>query len=90
MESEEYGELLIEHYGWGNSELGFEYGTTPLSNHWCSDEDLGFEKGPNTIMYPIYPSSIPEVMTYKKKFKCIKNEDLRVWGDFNSARAMQI
>ena len=29
-------------------------------------------------------------MTYKKKFKCIDSEDLKIWGDFNSAEAMQI
>ena len=40
-EKEEYGELKIEHYGWGNAELGYEYGTTVLPNHFCSDEELG-------------------------------------------------
>ena len=90
LESEEYGELRIEHYGWGNEELGFSYGTTPLENHWCTDEELGLEQGSDSIIYPIYPSSIPEVKIYKKKFKCIDKENLRIWGDFNSASAMQI
>ena len=61
VESEEYGELLIEHYGWGNSALGYEYGSTHLPNHYCSDEELGFEQGPNTTIFPIFERSIPEV-----------------------------
>ena len=61
VELEEYGELLIEQYGWGNSALGYEYGSNPLPNHYCSDEELGFKQGPNTIIYPIVKQSIPEV-----------------------------
>ena len=29
-------------------------------------------------------------MTFRKKFKCIKKEDLVTWGDYNSASAQQI
>ena len=43
-ESKEYGELLIEHYGWGNSELGYAYGSHALDNHWCTDEELGYDR----------------------------------------------
>lgn len=39
-EKPEYGELFIEHYGWGNEEIGFEYGSTRIPNHQCSDSDL--------------------------------------------------
>ena len=27
---------------------------------------------------------------YRKKFKCIDEEDMKIWGDFNSAKAMQL
>ena len=54
VELEEYGELVIEHHGWGNSALGYEYGYSPLPNHYCSDEELGYKQGPNTIIFPIH------------------------------------
>ena len=28
-----YGELVIEHYGWGNEEIGIEYGFNPIRYH---------------------------------------------------------
>lgn len=42
------------------------------------------------MIYPVFERSKPEVKTYSKKFKCIDNEHMRVWGDYNSAMAMQI
>ena len=90
IEKEEYGELLLEWYGWGNSDLGYEYGSYDLENHYCTDEDLGYVPGPNTVIYPIYKKAIPEVNTYKKKFRCVDNKYLKIWGDYNSATAMQI
>ena len=83
-----YGELLIEHYGWGNAELGYSYGSHPLPNRFCTDEDLGFVRTSNTKIYPVYPSSLAEVDIYRNKFKCIPTESLVIWGDYNSAMAM--
>ena len=90
VEKKEYGELLMEHYGWGNSALGYEYGSHPLDNHPCSDEELGYKRSPNTVIYPVFHKAQAEVNTYKKKFKCVDNEHLRIWGDYNSAMAMQL
>lgn len=89
-ESPEYGELLIEHYGWGNAELGYSYGSHPLPNHICTDEELGFERTDKTRIFPVFPRSLAEVDTYRKKFKCIDEESLVIWGDYNSAMAMQL
>ena len=33
---------------------------------------------------------ISEVITYKNKFKCINNDDLVIWGDYNSAKTQQL
>mmetsp|Transcript_10769 Transcript_10769/g.13475 ORF Transcript_10769/g.13475 Transcript_10769/m.13475 type:complete len:260 (+) Transcript_10769:65-844(+) len=90
IEKPEYGELLIEHYGWGNADDGYSYGSHALNNHYCTDEDLGFERTDQTVIYPIFERSIPEVQIYKKKFKCINKESLTIWGDYNSAKAMQL
>ena len=40
IEKPEYGELYIEHYGWGNEDIGYEYGSTRIPNHPCSDTEL--------------------------------------------------
>ena len=37
---ERYGELVIEHYGWGNEGATSSY-NSKLQNHPCSDEELG-------------------------------------------------
>ena len=89
-ESKEYGELLIEHYGWGNEELNYSYGSHPLPNHFCCDEELGFEDGPKKRIFPVFEHTLAEVNTYRKKFKCIDTENLKIWGSYNSAMAMQL
>ena len=60
IEEERYGELIIEHYGWGYGE-GISSGSKAIEYHWCSDEELGFVKGPDTVIFPILESSMGEV-----------------------------
>lgn len=86
VEEAQYGELIIEHYGWGYGD-GIGSGSRPLNYHTCTDEELGYVRTENTVIYPVYESSQAEVDTYRKKFKCIPNEDLVIWGDYNSAKA---
>ena len=88
IEEARYGELVIEHYGWGNGDT-IGSGSKTLDSHYCSDEELGFTPGPNTSIYPIFESSISVVTTWKKKFKCVDKKDLVIWGDYNSAKAQQ-
>ena len=90
IEEERYGELIIEHFGWGYGEDdddNIQSGSRHLDFHYCSDEELGIVQGPNTVIYPLYRSSLDEVKTYRKKFKCIPNEDLKIWGDYNAKAA---
>ena len=88
---EKYGELVIEHFGWGYDDDKISSGTRPaIENHYCSDEELGFIQGPSTKVFPIFESSVNEVKTYKKKFKCINEEEIVIWGDYNSQKAQQI
>ena len=82
-EDKRYGELNIEWYGWGDNISGEVH----IDNHFCSDEELGLAQGTNTIIYPTLESSQNEVDIYSKKFKCIKKEDLVIWGDYNSQKA---
>mmetsp|Transcript_7222 Transcript_7222/g.10094 ORF Transcript_7222/g.10094 Transcript_7222/m.10094 type:complete len:149 (+) Transcript_7222:191-637(+) len=87
-EDKRYGELLIEQYGWGNEELGYSYGTTPIENHFCSDEELGYERTESTRIFPVFPRSQREVDNYRNKWKCVDESKLGIWGDYNSAQAM--
>ena len=91
IEDKKYGELVIQHYGWGyEGELGVKQ--TPLDTHYCSDAELGFaaDAEVDSSIYPIFESSKKEVETWKKKFKCIPRKDIVIWGDYNSAKAQQI
>ena len=91
IEEKRYGELIIQHYGWGNTaDFGLE--NTVLDTHYCSDAELGLAPDPDNIssIYPIFESQKKEIELWKKKFKCIPREDLIVWGDYNSVKAQQI
>lgn len=86
VEEPRYGELIIEHYGWGyNDTIGSQ--SRAINYHWCSDYELGLERDGNNLIYDVRESSMWEVTTYRKKFKCIDPEDLVIWGDYNSAAA---
>ena len=76
IEKPEYGEMVMEYYGWGYSQTAIGSSAKPLGYHYCSDEELGLERGPNTLAYPIFESSINEVRTWKKKFKCADQDTL--------------
>ena len=89
IEEERFGELIIEHYGWGYGE-GIASGSLDIEYHFCTDEELGLKQGPDTIVYPIIESSHAELLVYRKKFKCINNKDLVIWGDYNSAKTQQV
>ena len=61
LDDPRHGELLIEHYGWGNG--GDDIGTVSrtLESHSCSDAELGLvekEDGDNgdLVSYPIFES----------------------------------
>ena len=61
-----------------------------LDYDWCTEEELGLIQGPNTRAYPILESSLNELKTYRKKFKCIKENDMVIWGNYSSQKAQQI
>ena len=89
-----YGDLVIEQYGWGNTG-SLETERRALDHHQCSEEELGLsphdrDNGSESHVYPVFESSYKEVYTWRKKFRCMKREDLVIWGDYNSAKAQQI
>ena len=52
-EDAKYGELIIEHTGWGLTESNSVEEKT-LEFHYCSDEELGLMRTPETVVYPFY------------------------------------
>ena len=86
IEDWRYGELIFSTYGWGYSE-SLAVGRNRLDYHSCSDEELGLIRTKTSHIYPLQEKSKNEVEVYKKKFKCIDNEDAVIWGDYNSAKA---
>ena len=81
-----YGELVIEHYGWGNGGTS-STNVDNIANHQCSDEELGIERGPNTLVYPVFKNDMEFVKLWRKKFKCIDPKDMVIWGNYNSVKA---
>ena len=89
IERPEYGELKISHWRWGFKD-GIGSGETILDDHNCSDEELGLTESTNSLTYPVVKTSLQEVITWKKKFKCIDKEQLSIQGDYNSSKAQQL
>ena len=81
-----YGELIFNNFGWGNEEAN-TLANAQLEAHPCSDEELGLVKGPNTLFYPTWESSVNELKAYKQNFKCMQNSNPVMWGDYNSQKA---
>ena len=79
-----YGDLTLEHHGWDS--LRLETSSTALPTHSCSDEELGLDANAE---FPIFAGSFNEVKTWKKKFRCTNNENLVIYGDYNSPKAQQ-
>lgn len=73
-EEPRYGELIFEHFGWGNEDISVDRRT--LNTHYCSDEELGLRRTEKTVMFPLIKSAEAELRTYRKKFKCVDREDL--------------
>ena len=90
IEEARFGELIIEHYGWGYDEEQIGNQSGELSYRYCSDEELGLANSPSATIYPIVKTSLAEVQIYRKKFKCVDQKDLVIWGDYNSAKAQQL
>ena len=50
-EDPRYGELVFEHFGWGNTEISTD--RRLLESHFCTDEELGLARTENTVMFPL-------------------------------------
>lgn len=72
---------------WDMMESGDASFTTPtIQSHACSEEELGLT-GDNSKFMPTHDTSSNYVKLYKNKFQCINQEDLEIYGNFDSKRA---
>ena len=53
----------------------------------CTKEELGLVDGDSTFL-PIFKTSLATVETYANKFQCVDRENLTLYGDYNSDKAM--
>ena len=87
MISPEYAKIKFEYSLWDLKESGeLVYTSQTVESHACSEEELGLT-GDNSKFFPIHETSSNYVSLYKKKFQCINQEDLEIYGNFNSKKA---
>ena len=90
VEDPTYGELIIEHYGWGYDDSAIRTSSSSLDFHYCSDEELGLNRTENSLAFEMPEHRLNELQTYKKKLKCFDPSQMEIWGDYNSAKAQQL
>ena len=82
-----YGEIAFKHMSWGEDpeDGSFFVKREKKKEHVCSREELGLtENKEETRFMPIVPSHRTYLDIYQKKFICLDEEDLFVYGDVNS------
>ena len=89
----EIGEILFNHFSWGQSVDGVNTGSLDKRNkfphHSCSSAELGLDEKDRSEskFLPVYPSSLSDVKFYQKKLMCADTENLFLYGDYNSSKA---
>ena len=69
---------------WDLTESGdVVYSDYIIESHACSEEELGLT-GDNSKFMPIQDTSKNFVNVYKKKFQCIDQDDLEIYGNFST------
>ena len=87
-----YGELVFKHFAWGpNPDGSYFTKREQKKSHICSREELGLtEDVEKSKFMPLVSSDRGFVDAYQKKFICLDEEDLFLYGDYNSLIASQI
>ena len=85
-----YGELRFRAYTWGRDPVTGEsfLRHDPIPTHPCTREELGLEgEEAQSRFFPIVQDSLGDLSYYSKKFICVDQESLKVYGDFSSRKA---
>ena len=84
----EYGEINAYYKTWGDPDNPGTW-LKPIATRQCTEKELNIEEsseGDPVKFWPYPASSIGDVKAFAKNFRCT-DEDLQVYGDYNSARA---
>lgn len=86
-----YGKLMFARYEWGErADTGELYSEiSEIPSHTCTRQELGIDGGQGSFL-PLAESQMRLVETYQKKMKCIEPAEMRINGDYNSAKASLI
>ena len=86
-----YGSLIFNSYSWGANEDGtFFTERKKLNSHFCTDYEFGLnnaaDDGEGAKFLPPDYTSAGYIELYKKKFICLNEEDIFIYGDFTTTK----
>ena len=85
---ESIGEIYFNHFQWGLVNGEFKTERKRLNHHNCTREELGLEGEPkNHRFFPLHAASEEVVDFYSKKFICLEDKDMSIYGDYNTESA---
>ena len=83
-----YGSLIFNSFSWGANEDGtFFTERKKLDSHLCTDYEFGLGNaadGEGAKFLPPNYTSATYIEKYKKKFICLNEEDIYIYGDYNT------
>ena len=86
------GELVYKAYQWGYDDNGDVYEElVTLKTHVCSGVELGLADPAESNFLPFNNEGTKEeINRYKKKFYCLDEDEMRIYGDWSSWKARQL
>ena len=84
-----YGELKAFYKTWGLPGDPHGVNWVELPTKQCTREQLGYKDydgqvNEESLFYPVHKNSEYDVNLYRKKFKCVEDQNLKILGDYNS------
>ena len=93
IEEAQYGYLKAYYKSWGIFE-GQDVHFEELPWEYCTRAQLNLEESgadhPDSLFFPTHKNSMTDINYYWQKFKCIKQDKLRIQGDYNAARTRSL
>ena len=84
---ETYASIVFKSYTWGEQEDGsFMTNIVDIPFHTCSRKELGLE-GSTSAFMPIAEGNLKEVSKYQRKFLCVEQDEMYLYGNYNSEKA---
>ena len=85
-----FGSLVFMTTEWKTFPNGKTIDTeTILPSHACSAQELGLDRDSENDFH-VAPKNRFDVARYKKKFRCLRKEDLKIYGTYDTAKTRLI